>query len=482
MNPYQQYQSYNRRQMLSLGARGLGALGATSLLTPELLKAATNKDGGTLKTLHYTPTAKRVIYLFFSGGPSHIDLYDYHPKMEEIHGSELPDSIRNGQRITGMTSGQKSFPCAAPMFEFKKHGQQQTYITEALPNIASIADEMTMIKSIHSEAINHDPAITAINTGSQQPGKPSMGAWLDWGLGSPTENLPGYVIMISKGKGNAQALYDRLWGSGFLPSKHQGVKFRSKGDPVLYLSNPKGVNSKMRRNMLDAIKKINIDKRQQTGDLEIDTRIAQYEMAYRMQTSVPELVDLRNEPKHVLDLYGPNALVKGTFAHNCLIARRLSERGVPFIQLFHRGWDQHGDLPKQIRGQCKDVDQPAAALVKDLKQRGLLKDTLVVCGGEFGRTIYSQGKLTKDNYGRDHHPRCFSMWVAGGGFKSGFEYGKTDDYAYNIIENPVHVNDLNATLLRALGIDHERFTYQHLGLEQRLTGVEHPKVIKDLLK
>lgn len=464
--------------MISLGARGIGALGAASLINPSLLHG---QNGGTLKTLHHPPTAKRVIYLFFSGGPSHIDLYDYHPKMKEIHGTELPDSIRNGQRITGMTSGQKSFPCAAPMFEFEKHGQQQSYFTEALPNIASIANEMTMIKSIHSEAINHDPAITAINTGSQQPGKPSMGAWLDWGLGSSSENLPGYVIMISKGKGNAQALYDRLWGSGFLPSKHQGVKFRSKGDPVLYLSNPKGVSSKMRRSMLDVISMINADKKQQTGDAEIDTRIAQYEMAYRMQTSVPELVDLKSEPKHVLDLYGPNALVKGTFAHNCLIARRLSERGVPFIQLFHRGWDQHGDLPKQIRGQCKDVDQPAAALVKDLKQRGLLKDTLVVCGGEFGRTIYSQGKLTKDNYGRDHHPRCFSMWVAGGGFKSGFEYGKTDDYAYNIIENPVHINDLNATLLKALGIDHERFTYQHLGLEQRLTGVDHPKVIKDLL-
>ena len=480
---FEEYQTYSRRQMISLGARGLGALGAASLLNPHLLSAATNplnKKGG-LKTLHYTPTAKRVIYLFLSGGPSHIDLYDYHPKMKEIHGTELPDSIRNGQRITGMTSKQKSFPCVAPMFEFTKHGQQQSYFSETIPNIASIANDITLIKSVHTEAINHDPAITAINTGSQQPGKPSMGAWLDWGMGSPTENLPGYVVMISKGKGNAQALYDRLWGSGFLPSKHQGVKFRSKGDPVLYLSNPKGISNDMRRSMLDAISEINLNKKQSTNDSEIDTRIAQYEMAYRMQTSVPDLVDLSDEPKHILDLYGPNALTKGTFAHNCLIARRLSERGVPFIQLFHRGWDQHNNLPKQIAGQCLDIDQPAAALVKDLKQRGLLKDTLVVCGGEFGRTIYSQGKLTENNYGRDHHPRCFSMWVAGGGFKAGYEYGKTDDYAYNILENPVHVNDLNATLLKALGIDHERFTYQYLGLEQRLTGVDHPKVIKDLL-
>ena len=479
----EEYQTYSRRQMISLGARGLGALGAASLLNPHLLSAATNplnKKNG-LKTLHYTPTAKRVIYLFLSGGPSHIDLYDYHPKMKEIHGTELPDSIRNGQRITGMTSNQKSFPCVAPMFEFTKHGQQQSYFSETIPNIASIANDITLIKSVHTEAINHDPAITAINTGSQQPGKPSMGAWLDWGMGSPTENLPGYVVMISKGKGNAQALYDRLWGSGFLPSKHQGVKFRSKGDPVLYLSNPKGISNDMRRSMLDAISEINLNKKQSTNDPEIDTRIAQYEMAYRMQTSVPDLVDLSDEPKHILDLYGPNALTKGTFAHNCLIARRLSERGVPFIQLFHRGWDQHNNLPKQIAGQCLDIDQPAAALVKDLKQRGLLKDTLVVCGGEFGRTIYSQGKLTENNYGRDHHPRCFSMWVAGGGFKAGYEYGKTDDYAYNILENPVHVNDLNATLLKALGIDHERFTYQYLGLEQRLTGVDHPKVIKDLL-
>ena len=474
-----------RRKLLQLGARGLGALGAASLLEPGLSAApspsASGGLTGTLGAPHFKPKAKRVIYLFFSGGPSHIDMYDYHPKMREIHGIELPDSIRNGQRITGMTSGQKSFPCVAPMFEFSRHGQNGSWFSEIVPNIASIADEITLVKSVHTEAINHDPAITAINTGVQQPGKPSMGAWLDWGMGSPNKDLPGYVVMISKGRGQSQALYDRLWGSGFLPSKHQGVKFRSAGDPVLYLSNPKGVSRDMRRSMLDGIAKINQAKKAESGDPEIDARIAQYEMAYRMQTSVPDLVDLKDEPQHVLDLYGKDAMRKGSFAHNCLIARRLSERGVPFVQLFHRGWDQHGSLPSKIRQQCEDVDQPAAALVRDLKQRGLLKDTIVICGGEFGRTIYSQGKLTKDNHGRDHHGRSFSMWMAGGGFKAGFEYGKTDDFAYNIVENTVHVNDLNATVLQCLGIDHERFTYKYLGLDQRLTGVEHPKVIPDLI-
>ena len=474
-----------RRKLLQLGARGLGALGAASLLEPGLSAApspsASGGLTGTLGAPHFKPKAKRVIYLFFSGGPSHIDMYDYHPKMREIHGIELPASIRNGQRITGMTSGQKSFPCVAPMFEFSRHGQNGSWFSEIVPNIASIADEITLVKSVHTEAINHDPAITAINTGVQQPGKPSMGAWLDWGMGSPNKDLPGYVVMISKGRGQSQALYDRLWGSGFLPSKHQGVKFRSAGDPVLYLSNPKGVSRDMRRSMLDGIAKINQAKKAESGDPEIDARIAHYEMAYRMQTSVPDLVDLKDEPQHVLDLYGKDAMRKGSFAHNCLIARRLSERGDPFVQLFHRGWDQHGSLPSKIRQQCEDVDQPAAALVRDLKQRGLLKDTIVICGGEFGRTIYSQGKLTKDNHGRDHHGRSFSMWMAGGGFKAGFEYGKTDDFAYNIVENPVHVNDLNATVLQCLGIDHERFTYKYLGLDQRLTGVEHPKVIPDLI-
>jgi hypothetical protein len=484
MNPLDLHQLHTRRQMLKLGAMGMGALGFANIAAP--LMGAMGPSGsvplhGTLGRTHFKPTAKRVIYMFMSGGPSHIDMFDYHPELRKYHGQELPDSIRNGQRITGMTSGQSSFPCVAPMFEFTKHGQNGTWFSEVVPHTASIADDICLIKSMHTEAINHDPAITAINTGSQQPGKPSMGAWLDWGMGSPNQNLPGYVVMISRGNGNPQALYDRLWGSGFLPSKHQGIKFRSAGDPVLYLSNPNGISKGMRRDMLDGIAAINQHKKTQSGDLEIDARIAQYEMAYRMQTSVPELVDLKEEPDHVLDMYGPDARKKGTFAHNCLIARRLAERDVPFVQLFHRGWDQHGNLPKAIRNQCKDVDQPAAALVKDLKQRGLLDDTIVIFGGEFGRTVYSQGKLTKDSHGRDHHGRCFSTWVAGGGFKRGMEYGRTDDYSYNILENPVHVNDLNATVLRALGIDHERFTYRYLGLDQRLTGVDHPKVIKDIL-
>ena len=482
MTPFEIHQALSRRQLLNLGARGLGALGTASLLNPALTASVT-ADGidGTLGRPHFKPTAKRVIYLFFSGGPSHIDMFDYHPAMRDFHGIELPESIRQGQRITGMTSGQKSFPCVAPMFKFARHGQHGTYVSELLPNVAKIVDDITIIKSCHTEAINHDPAITAINTGIQQPGNPSMGAWLSWGLGSPNRNLPGYVVMISKGRGQSQALYDRLWGSGFLPSKHQGVKFRSAGDPVLYLSNPPGVSRVMRRNMLDGIARINQAKRRETGDPEIDARIAQYEMAFRMQTSVPELVDMKDEPDHVLDLYGKDARKKGSFAHNCLVARRLAERGVPYVQLFHRGWDQNGALPRNIRMQCSDIDQPAAALVRDLKQRGMLKDTLVICGGEFGRTIYSQGKLTKDNHGRDHHGRAFAMWMAGGGIKAGIEYGKTDDFAYNILENPVHVNDLNATVLHCLGIDHERFTYRYQGLDQRLTGVKGSKVVHDIL-
>ena len=485
MNDLEIQHILTRRKLLQLGARGLGALGAASLLNPGLsASAAPTSSGGLEGTLggpHFKPTAKRVIYLFFSGGPSHIDMYDYHPEMRNIHGIELPDSIRNGQRITGMTSGQKSFPCVAPMFDFSRHGQNGSWFSELVPNIAGIADEITLVKSVHTEAINHDPAITAINTGVQQPGKPSMGAWLDWGLGSPNKNLPGYArhdLERPRAIPSPVRPFVGKWVSSFQTS---GSQIRSAGDPVLYLSNPKGVSQDMRRSMLDGIAKINQAKKAESGDPEIDARIAQYEMAYRMQTSVPELVDLKDEPKHVLDLYGKDAMRKGSFAHNCLIARRLSERGVPFVQLFHRGWDQHGSLPSKIRQQCEDVDQPAAALVRDLKQRGLLKDTIVICGGEFGRTIYSQGKLTKDNHGRDHHGRCFSMWMAGGGIKAGFEYGKTDDFAYNIVENPVHVNDLNATVLQCLGIDHERFTYRYLGLDQRLTGVEHPKVIPDLI-
>ena len=468
----------DRRKFLNIGARGMGAMGLASLAQPGMLNAA---GRGAMGEPHFKPKAKRVIYLFFSGGPSHIDMYDYKPAMRKIHGIELPDSIRNGQRITGMTSGQKSFPCVAPMFEFKQHGQSGGYFSEILPNVASIADEISLIRSVNTEAINHDPAITYINTGTQQLGHPSMGAWLNYGLGSPSDNLPGYIVMISKGRGGSQALYSRLWGSGFLPSKHQGVKFRSSGEPVLYLNNPPGITSGSRRAILDSINAINRAKFEETQDSEIQTRIAQYEMAFRMQASVPELTDLKTEPDHVFEQYGKDAKSPGKFAYNCILARRMLERGVPFVQLFHRGWDQHGNCPRDVRRQCEDVDQPAAALVRDLEQRGMLEDTIVICGGEFGRTIYSQGSLTKDNHGRDHHGRCFTMWMAGGGIRKGHVHGETDDFSYNIVRDPVHINDLNATVLQCLGIDHERFTYRYQGLDQRLTGVQGARVVNEIL-
>ncbi len=479
-----------RRQLLASGTKCVGGAALASLLGNAAL--AKNPDpksndiapssSNRLEGLpHFAPKAKRVINLFFSGGPSHIDTFDFKPGVRKVHGIELPDSIRKGQRITTMTSGQKSFPCVAPMFEFQKYGQHGTYVSEILPHVASIVDDISIVKTVHSEAINHDPAITFINTGVQQPGKPSMGSWISYGLGSPNANLPSYVVMISRGRGSSQALYARLWGSGFLPSKHQGVNFRSGKDPVLYLNNPDGIDGAMRRRMLDRMNSINQNYFEDFGDPETQTRIAQFEMAFRMQTSVPELMDLKDEPESTFELYGPDSKKPGTFARNCIIARRLAERGVPYQQLFHRGWDQHGNLPKQIRGQCKDIDQPAAALIKDLKQRGMFEDTLVVCGGEFGRTIYSQGKLTKDSHGRDHHGRCFTTWLAGAGIKRGFEYGKTDDFCYNILENPVHIRDLNATILQQLGVDHNRLTYRYQGLDQKLTGVEPAHPVKAIL-
>ncbi|MDB4756763.1 DUF1501 domain-containing protein [Mariniblastus sp.] len=430
---------------------------------------------------HFQRKAKSVIYLFMCGGPSHIDTYDFKPELRKIHGTELPDSVRKGQRITGMTSGQKKFPCVAPMFKFNKFGEHGTYVSEILPYTAGIVDDISIIKSVNTEAINHDPAITFINTGTQQPGRASLGSWVSYGLGSPNDNFPAYVVMISKGPGQKQALYERLWSSGFLPSKHQGVKMRGGAEPVLYLNNPKGVDRPMRRRMLDRIRDINQQHYDQFLDPETQTRIAQYEMAFRMQQSVPELMDLSNEPEYVFDMYGPDSKKPGSFARNCIIARRMAERGIPMMQLFHRGWDQHGSLPKLIRGQCKTIDQPSAALVQDLKQRGMLDDTLVIWGGEFGRTIYSQGALTKDNHGRDHHGRCFTMWMSGGGIKRGMEYGKTDDHCYNIVENPVHIRDFNATILHQLGINHNKLTFRYQGLDQKLTGVEPARVIKEIL-
>ncbi len=469
-----------RRQLFGRAATGIGTAALASLLNPSLVNAA---SGGSLAAPHFAPKAKRVIYLFMSGGPSHIDLFDYKPKLKDHHGQELPGSVRMGQRITGMTAGQSTFPCVAPMFTFKQHGKSGAWVSELLPNIAKVVDDIAIVKSVNTEAINHDPATTYIQTGSQQPGRPSLGAWLSYGLGSENQDLPAFIVMISQGSGNKtdQPIFSRLWGSGFLPTQHQGVRFRSGDDPVLYLSNPPGMDRETRRKMLDGVGKLNAMAAESFGDPEINTRISQYEMAYRMQTSVPDLTDLSKESRETLDLYGVDDKgVDGGFARNCLLARRMIERGVRFVQLMHRGWDQHSALPKQIRGQCKDVDKPSAALVMDLKRRGLLDDTLVIWGGEFGRTVYSQGTLTKDNYGRDHHGRCFTVWMAGGGIKGGVVHGETDDYCYNVVKDPVHIHDLNATVLRCLGIDHTRLTFRFQGRDFRLTDV-HGNVVKDLL-
>ena len=423
-----------------------------------------------------------MIYLFQSGAPSQLELFDYKPGLVSRHSEDLPDSVRMGQRLTVMTSEQKRFPVAPSMLQFAQHGQSGAWLSEVLPHTAGVVDDLCFVKSLHTEAINHDPAVTFITTGAQLAGRPSMGAWISYGLGSENQDLPTFVAMISRGTGrpNDQPLYDRLWGSGFLPSRYQGVKFRGMGDPVLYLSNPPGVDRAARRQMLDEIDQLNQLRHDTVGDPEISTRISQYELAYRMQTSVPELTDISGEAQHVLDLYGPDVTKPGTYAANCLLARRLVERGVRFVQLFHRGWDQHTNLPEQIRGQCSDTDQPTAALVRDLKQRGMLDDTLIVWGGEFGRTVYCQGKLTNETYGRDHHPRCFTVWLTGGGIRRGMTYGATDDYSYNITQDPVHVHDLNATILDCLGIDHERLTFKFQGRQHRLTDV-HGQVVQAIL-
>ena len=468
-----------RRHFLNRSSLGLGAIGLASLLNERLFAADT---GGLPGLPHFAAKAKRVIYLFQSGAPSQLDLFDPKPKLADLRATELPDSIRMGQRLTGMTATQEKFPIAPTKFRFAQHGRGGAWLSELLPHAARVADELCIVRSLFTEAINHDPAITFFQTGAQLAGRPSIGAWLSYGLGSENRDLPAFVALLSNGSGNPndQPLYDRLWGSGFLPTKHQGVKLRSSGEPVLFLSNPPGLDASARRRMLDDLAKLNQLQLAETGDPEIATRIAQYELAYRMQTSVPELTDFGKEPQHVLDLYGPDARKPGTFAANCLLARRLAERGVRFIQLFHRGWDQHAKLPSQIAGQCRDTDQPSAALIEDLRQRGLLKDTLVVWGGEFGRTVYCQGRLTADDYGRDHHPRCFTVWLAGGGIRGGITHGETDDFSYNIVRDPVHVHDLHATLLHCLGIDHTRLTFKFQGRNHRLTDV-HGNVVKPLL-
>jgi len=432
---------------------------------------------------HFTPKAKSIIYLHMNGGPSQMDLWDYKPGLNAQFDKDLPDSIRMGQRITGMTSGQARLPVAPSMFKFAQHGKCGRWVSELLPHTAEWVDDIALIKTVHTNAINHDPACTFVMTGSEVPGKASLGSWLAYGLGSENNDLPAFVVLTPtwSAKGNAQALFTRMWNSGFLPGRFTGVALRSVGDPVLYIQNPDGVSTGTRRTMLDALGRLNQRGFEQMGDPEIQTRIAQYEMAFRMQSSVPELVDLSTEPESVLEMYGPDVKKSGTFAASALLARRLVERGVRVVQILHRGWDQHATLPVQLRAQCGDTDQPTAALLKDLKQRGLLDSTLVVWGGEFGRTVYSQGKLTHDNYGRDHHPKNFCMFLAGGGAKGGTTYGETDDFSYNVVENPVDVNDLNATILRCMGIDHNRFTFKFQGLDQRLTGVEPAKVVKAIL-
>ena len=488
MDPLQETKMLmTRRHFFGLNATGIGTAALSHLLGKDLLADNTGKSIATgqlgeaesLGLPHFAPKAKRVIWLFQSGGPSQIELFDYKPALEKVRGTDLPESIRKGQRLTGMTSTQDHFPMVPSTFKFAQHGKSGTLISELLPQTAKIVDEICIIKSMHTEAINHDPAITFFQTGAQIAGRPSIGAWLSYGLGTESQDLPAFVVMITQGGGD-QPLYDRLWGSGFLPTKYQGVKFRSVGDPVLYLTDPPGFDREMRRQYLDSLGELNQMRLKDFGDPEISTRIAQYEMAFRMQSSVPELTDVSKEPDSVFELYGEDARKPGTYAASCLLARRLAERGVRFTQIFIRGWDHHGKLPVELPRRCKATDQASAALVMDLKARGMLDETLVIWGGEFGRTVYCQGRMTEDDYGRDHHPRCFSLWMAGGGIKPGMSYGETDEFSYNITVDPVHVHDLQATILRCLGIDHTRLTFKYQGRSFRLTDISGEVVTKVL--
>ena len=470
---------FGRAGALSIGTAALAGLGGMGAARG----ADSSAYGGLAGLPHFPPKAKRAIYLHMNGGPAQMDLLDYKPKMGEMFDQDLPESVRMGQRLTTMTSGQKRFPIAPSKFAFAQHGQSGAWFSELLPWTAKMADDLAIIRTVWTEAINHDPAVTYLCTGNQLPGRPSLGSWLSYGLGSLNENLPAFVVMVPRwsSKSNAQALYNRLWGSGYLPTKHQGVALRGQGDAVLFLSDPDGVDSGTRRRMLDALAKLNAEEFDRVADPETQTRIAQYEMAFRMQSSIPELTDISKEPKHVLDLYGAEATNPGSFAHCALMARRMAERDVRFVQIFHRGWDQHGDLANELPRQTKDVDQACYALVTDLKQRGLLEDTLVIWGGEFGRTVYCQGGLTKENYGRDHHPKCFPIWMAGAGIKPGVVYGETDDFSYNIVKDPVHIHDMNATILHCLGIDHRRLSVKFQGLDVRLTGVEEQHPVQGIL-
>ena len=472
-----------RRQFFGRTSTGLGVAALASLLNESLFaepQSGAAKQRGLPGLPHFKPRAKRVIFLHQSGAPSQIDLFDHKPELDKQHGKELPESVRMGQRLTAMTSSQEKRPITRSLFEFARQGECGAQLSELLPHTAKVVDDLCIVRSVFTEAINHDPAITFIQTGSQQPGRPSIGAWMSYGLGNESENLPAFCVFISGGEVGDQPLFGRLWGAGFLPSQHQGVKFRGGKEPVLYLNNPPGINAKTRSRMIDGLAELNQIEHEAFGDPEIITRIEQYELAQAMQTSVPELVDLADEPQHTFDLYGVEARRPGTYAANCLLARRLVERGVRFVQLYHRGWDHHLKLPERIRQKCQQTDQPSAALVADLKQRGLLDDTLVVWTGEFGRTVYCQGTLTGTDYGRDHHPRCFSMWLAGGGIKSGQTVGRTDDFSYNIVADPIHVHDLQATILHCLGIDHERLTFRSQSRDFRLTDV-YGKVAEKLL-
>jgi uncharacterized protein (DUF1501 family) len=467
----------SRRRFLNQFGMGLGAVALSDLVKGDL--AADDIKGGAMDRLHHPAKAKRVIFLFQSGGPSQIDLWDHKPHLNKIQGEQLPESIRKGQRLTGMSGNQSSFPLVGSPFKFKQHGESGQWMSELLPHTAGIADRMCVVNSMYTEAINHGPGVTFLQTGSQFPGRPSIGAWLSYGLGTANRNLPSFVVMVTKNKGG-QPLVSRLWGSGFLPARHQGVRFRSGKDPVLYLNNPAGIDRASRKRMLDAIEALHQMQLEKQTDPLLETRIAQHELAFNMQASIPDVVDVSGESKETLEMYGPDVQKPGSFAANCLLARRLAEKDVKFIQLYHQGWDQHGGLPGGIRNQCRETDQPSAALVKDLAARGMLDDTLVVWAGEFGRTNYCQGKFSGSNFGRDHHPRCFSLWMAGGGVKPGGQHGKTDEFGYNVVEDGVHVHDLQATMLHLLGINHERLTYRHQGRRYRLTDV-HGEVVQGIL-
>ena len=471
----------NRRKFLSRMSIGLGSAALGSLLIPGLFDGTAEEEAGFMPGIpHFAPKAKRVIYLFQNGAPSQLETFDYKPTLNKMMGQDLPESIRQGQRLTGMTSGQKSFPLVGSYYKFNQHGQSGAWVSEIFPHMAKIVDDLCIVKSMNTEAINHDPALTFFQTGAQQGNRPSMGSWVSYGLGTENKNLPAFCVLLSRGKGNGQGVYSKLWSNGFLDSIHQGVQFSSGENPILYLQDPDGMDREARRKMLDKVAALNEIQLKNFGDPEIATKIQQYEMAYRMQTAVPEIMDVSKESDDIVKLYGSDCLVPGTYAANCLLARKLSENGVRFIQLYHQGWDQHGNLPNEMRGQAKDVDQSSAALITDLKQRGLLDETLVIWGGEFGRTNYCQGAMSEDNYGRDHHPRCFTIWMAGGGIKPGMVYGETDEFGYNIVKNPVHINDFHATILNQLGFDHERLTYRLQGRRYRLTDVSGT-VVRDII-